>query len=69
MRRIDVSTKNVSRFAGKWVVIDSLKEKIIAVGETLTEISPLVTHSTEKNRPSGKNPFFDFIISSENRMS
>lgn len=62
MRKVNVSTRKMSRFAGKWVVIDPMKDKIIAVGETLTEISPLVTHSTEeKIAPAGKTPF-SFLV-------
>lgn len=42
MKRVNVSTKQMGRFAGKWVAIDPKKEKIIAVGENLAEISPFV---------------------------
>lgn len=62
MRKVNVSTKSMSSFAGKWVVIDPVKDKIIAVGKTLTEIAPLVTHSIEeKIAPVGKTPF-SFLV-------
>lgn len=43
MKRIDVSTKKIAKFAGKWVAIDSVRDRIVAVGETLKEIAPLVS--------------------------
>ena len=33
----------MGKFAGKWVAIDSKKERIVAVGDTLKDIAPLVT--------------------------
>jgi len=33
----------MGRFAGKWVAIDPIKDRIVAVGETLQEISAFVT--------------------------
>lgn len=33
----------MGRFEGKWVAIDSKNQKIIAVGETLKDIGPLVS--------------------------
>lgn len=56
MKKINTPTKNMGQFAGKWVVIDPLKERVIAVGETLHEIAPLITrHATDK-KPSGTVP-------------
>ena len=43
MKRVDVSTDEMAKFEGKWVAIDPDKQRIIAVGETLAEISPLVS--------------------------
>ena len=56
MKRVNVSTKNIGQFAGKWVVIDPLKEKIIAVGETLKEIDHLITRPVSDKKPSGTVP-------------
>ncbi|OGG15141.1 hypothetical protein A2773_04595 [Candidatus Gottesmanbacteria bacterium RIFCSPHIGHO2_01_FULL_39_10] len=56
MKRINISTKQMGKFAGKWVVIDPISDKIIAVGETLKEIGPLVTRPTKDKRPSGTVP-------------
>lgn len=43
MKRVDVSVKQIGKFEGKWVAIDPEREFIIAVGNTLAEISPFVT--------------------------
>ena len=56
MKKVNVSTKLMGRFAGKWVVIDPVKEKIIAVGQTLEEIDPLITRPIGDSRPSGEVP-------------
>lgn len=62
MKRVNVPTKNLGRFAGKWVVIDPRKDRIIAVGGSLKEIGPLVTHSVnEKILPVGEAPF-SFLV-------
>lgn len=42
MSRVNISTDQISKFEGKWVAIDTGKERIIAVGDTLEEISPFV---------------------------
>lgn len=46
----------MGQFAGKWVAIDTTKDKIIAVGETLKEIEPLVTRSVKDKTPDDKIP-------------
>jgi len=43
MKRVNVSTKYMGRFAGKWVAIDPKINHVIAVGNTLKDISPLVS--------------------------
>lgn len=43
MKRVNISAKQMGKFAGKWVAIDPERNKIIAVGETLKDISPLVS--------------------------
>jgi hypothetical protein len=43
MKKVNVSTKQMAKFAGKWVAIDPKKDRIVAVGETLKEIAPLVS--------------------------
>lgn len=43
MRRINIPTKNMGQYAGKWVAIDPKSDRIIAAGKTLQEISPFVT--------------------------
>lgn len=62
MRKVNVSTKNMGRFAGKWVAIDPQTDRVIAVGETFDEIAPLVIHKdSEKAPPVGQTPF-SFLV-------
>ena len=61
MKKVNVSTKNIGNFAGKWVVIDPKKDRVIAVGSTLKEISLLVTRSTTDRNPAGTVPF-SFLV-------
>ncbi|MEK7510504.1 MAG: DUF5678 domain-containing protein [Patescibacteria group bacterium] len=56
MKKVYVSTKNIKQFAGKWVVIDPIKDKVIAVGDTLEEIDSLITRSKDDKRASGTVP-------------
>ena len=46
----------MAKFAGKWIAIDPLKDRIIAVGNTLKEISHLVTRPASDKKPSGTVP-------------
>lgn len=50
MKRVNVSTNQMGKFAGKWVAIDLKKERVVAVGETLDDIGPLVTHSADEKK-------------------
>lgn len=43
MKKISISTKKIGQYAGKWVAIDPKKDLIIAVGNTLKDISPFVS--------------------------
>lgn len=56
MRKTNTPAKNIGQYAGKWIVIDPIKDKIIAVGETLKEIEPLITRPVSDKRPSGTVP-------------
>lgn len=56
MKKLNISVKKMARFAGKWVAIDPLKDKIIAVGETLKEIGPLITRPANDKKPAGTVP-------------
>ena len=56
MKKVNVSTKYMGRFAGKWVAIDTTEDKIIAVGETLKEIESLVTRPLRDKTPDDKIP-------------
>lgn len=59
MKKVNVSTSSMAKFPGKWIVIDPVKERIIAVGENLEEISPLVTHTKQDKHllSVGKAPY------------
>ena len=43
MQKVNISTKQMSMFAGKWVAIDPKIDKIIAVGEKFEDIATLVS--------------------------
>lgn len=51
MKKVNVSTKQMDKFAGKWVAIDPAKKRIIVVGDTLKEISSFVSYSLPDKRP------------------
>jgi hypothetical protein len=57
MKRVSVPTKQMGKFAGQWVVIDPMRDRIVAVGESLEEVGSLVTRSVEDTRPVGTVPF------------
>lgn len=46
----------MGQYAGKWVVIDPVSDKVIAVGETLNDIDSLITRPANDKRPSGTVP-------------
>lgn len=56
MKRVNVPTKQMGRFAGKWVIIDPIKQKIIAVGDELKDVGHLASRSISDKRPSGTVP-------------
>ena len=56
MQKVNVSTKEMSKFAGKWVVIDPVSDVIIAVADDLKELDSLITRSANDKRPSGTVP-------------
>lgn len=56
MKKLNVPTKNIGRFAGKWVAVDTAKDRVVAVGETFKEIAPLVTRSVKDKIPDDKIP-------------
>ncbi|HLB60825.1 MAG TPA: DUF5678 domain-containing protein [Patescibacteria group bacterium] len=56
MKKVNVSVNRMGQFAGKWVAVDTAKNRIIAVGETLKEIAPLVTRSVKDKTVDEKIP-------------
>lgn len=56
MKRINVPTTDMKEYAGKWVAIDPTTDRIIAVGETLTDIESVITRPISDKRPSGTVP-------------
>lgn len=43
MKKVNVPTTQMGKFEGKWVAIDPKKQRIVAVGDTLKDIGPLVS--------------------------
>lgn len=43
MKIVNVPTDQMEKFEGKWVAIDTKTDTIIAIGETLEDIGPLVS--------------------------
>ena len=56
MKRVNISATKMDRFAGKWVVVDPIKNKVIAVADNLEEIDPLITRTEKDKRLSGTVP-------------
>ena len=54
MKKVNVPTKKMGQFAGKWVAV--LEDRIVAVGKTLKEIGPLVTYDIKNKLPDKKIP-------------
>ena len=50
MSIVKIPTKNIGQYAGKWVAIDPKNQRIIAVGETLKDIAPLVSGSVKDKK-------------------
>ena len=63
VKKVNVSTKNIAKYAGKWLAIDPIKDQVVAVGETLEEIAPYVSGKMGEERKikaySFKIPFKD----------
>lgn len=56
MKKVNLPTKKMDQFAGKWVAIDPVKDVIVAVGDTLKEIDPFITRPVHDHRPVGTAP-------------
>lgn len=56
MKKVNVSTKKIDQFAGKWVAIDEIKDRIIAVSDTMAGISSLVTRKITDKTPDNQIP-------------
>lgn len=50
MRTVNVPTKDLGKYAGKWVAINPDNQRIVAVGETLKDIAPLVSGSVKDKK-------------------
>lgn len=61
VKRINVSIKQIDKYAGMWVVIDPVKDRIIAASESLKEIGPMVTHKEDETEPVGRAPY-SFLV-------
>lgn len=50
MRTVNMSTKDLVKYAGKWVAINPDNQRIVAVGETLKDIAPLVSGNVKDKK-------------------
>lgn len=57
MKKVNVPRNRIARFAGKWIVIDPIKDRVVAYADSLKEIDSLVTRSIGDTRLSGTVPF------------
>lgn len=57
MKKVDLPLNRLKQYPGKWVVIDPRKNHIIAVGEKLSDVSPLVMSTKEEKVPPGEKPY------------
>ena len=59
MKRVNIPASKMGKFHGKWVAIDPIKDVIVAVGKTLTDIAPLVVHSIKEKpaKPLSQSPY------------
>lgn len=56
MKKVNISTKRIDQFAGKWVAIDLSRQKIVAVGNELKDIDNIITRPANDPRPAGTVP-------------
>ena len=56
MKRVNVPTSQMEKFAGKWVAIDPIKNTIIAFADELKDIESLITRPASDLRASGTVP-------------
>lgn len=57
MKKVNISRNKIGRFAGKWIVIDPVRDRVIAYADSLKEIDGLITRPISDTRPSGTVPF------------
>jgi len=56
MKKVNLSTKQLSKFAGMWVAVDTTREKIVAAAKSFKEIAPLVTKPVGSKTPDERIP-------------
>ena len=61
LKKVKIPLGQIKRCAGKWVVIDPRKDLIIAVGDTLKDISQMVTRKAREETQPGKLPY-SFLV-------
>lgn len=58
MKKLNVSLKNLVRFAGMWVAIDPTKRKVIAADKNFHKIASLVSGDiVKKGIPEATHPY------------
>lgn len=54
MKKVNVSTKQMAKFAGKWIAVQ--KNRIVAVATKFSDIAPVVTKITGNKTPDDQIP-------------
>lgn len=54
MKKINVSTKQMGQFAGKWIAIQ--KNRIVAVATRFSDIAPVVSKTAGDKTPDDRIP-------------
>ena len=61
MTKVNVPVSKMGKFEGKWVVVDPKKKAVIAYGDSLKEISSLVTRPASDKSEPGTVPY-SFLV-------
>lgn len=56
MKKVNVSTKQIDKYAGKWVAINTKTDRIVAVGDELKDIGPVISRPISDKRSSDDVP-------------
>lgn len=57
MKKLNIPARQIGKFAGKWVALDPVKQKIIASGNSLTDVAPATNKAENRRLPVEKSPY------------